>query len=50
MIPGDDIAAFSTATLIMALACLAALAFLGFLFIKRNRDEKKKKDAIKEVM
>jgi hypothetical protein len=50
MIPDNDISAMSTATLIMALACLAALAFLGFLFIKRKRDEKKKKDEMKEVM
>jgi hypothetical protein len=50
MIPGSNIAAMSTATLIMALACLAALAFLGFLFIKRKKDEKKKKDEMKEVM
>jgi hypothetical protein len=53
MIPSDDIDALSTATLIMALACLAALAFLGFLFIKRKRDEQKKRDkedVTKEVM
>jgi uncharacterized membrane protein YebE (DUF533 family) len=50
MIPDDNVSAMSTATLIMALSCLAALAFLGFLFIKRKRDEKKKKDEMKEVM
>jgi hypothetical protein len=33
--------ALGMATLIMALSCLAGMAFLGFLFIKRKRDKKK---------
>ncbi|MDR1291967.1 MAG: hypothetical protein LBJ91_01020 [Clostridiales Family XIII bacterium] len=53
MTPSGDAAAMSTAAMIMALACLAAFAFSGFLFIKRRKDEKnrmKKRDEIKEAM
>ncbi|MDR2163857.1 MAG: hypothetical protein LBO70_08015 [Clostridiales Family XIII bacterium] len=40
---GDGASALNMATLIMALSCLAAFAFLGFLFIKRRKEEKKLK-------
>jgi hypothetical protein len=43
-IPDDSAAALNMATLIMALACLAGVVFLGFLLIKRKRDEKRLKE------
>jgi hypothetical protein len=42
-IPDGGAAALNMATLIMALACLAGVVFLGFLLIKRKRDEKQLK-------
>jgi hypothetical protein len=40
---GVDATAMNTVTLIMALACLAGVLFLGFLLIKRKRDDAKRK-------
>jgi hypothetical protein len=45
---GND--ALNTALLVMALACFAAFVFVTVLFIKRRRDEEKRKDEASEMV